>query len=156
MTWCRYESPTLFYHYSPEIQTTTKELRFGLLGHVPRWRCLSKCWCVGMAGGDHLPMHPLSLVATCVAGWMNRHQQDLIEYLHEEVRILKAQLGKRPRFSDDQRQVFLRSDGDGFESLRSPQLHLSFNHRADVAPIIGLQRSRGSVCKGPKAVLLAR
>jgi len=30
-------------------------------------------------------MNPLSLVATGVAGWMNRHQQVVIEYLPEEV-----------------------------------------------------------------------
>jgi hypothetical protein len=35
---------------------------------------------------------------------MNRHQQVLIEYLQEEIRVLKEQLGKRPRFNDDQRR----------------------------------------------------
>ena len=43
-------------------------------------------------------MHALSLLVTCVAGWMNGHQQALIEYLQEEVRVLKAQVGKRPCF----------------------------------------------------------
>jgi len=49
-------------------------------------------------------MNPLSLLLICVAGWMNRHQQVIIEYLHEEIRVLKEQLGKRPRFNDDQRR----------------------------------------------------
>jgi hypothetical protein len=31
---------------------------------------------------------------TCVPGWLNAHQQALIEYLQEEVRVLKSQLGK--------------------------------------------------------------
>lgn len=35
---------------------------------------------------------------------MNRRQQALIEYLHEEVRVLQEQLGKRARFTDDQRR----------------------------------------------------
>jgi len=40
-----------------------------------------------------------------VAGWINRQQQDVIEYLQEEVRVLKELQGqKRLRFSDDQRK----------------------------------------------------
>jgi putative transposase len=35
---------------------------------------------------------------------MNRHQQVVIQYLQEEIRVLKEQLGKRPRFNDDQRR----------------------------------------------------
>src|SRR6266403_3946018 len=49
-------------------------------------------------------MNPLSLVLICLAGWMNRHQQVVIEYLQEEIRVLKEQLGKRPRFNDEQRR----------------------------------------------------
>ena len=53
-------------------------------------------------------MNPLSLMVTCVAGWMNRHQQVVIEYLQEEVRVLQEQLGRRPRFNDDQRRRLAR------------------------------------------------
>jgi putative transposase len=35
---------------------------------------------------------------------MNRNQQDVIEYLQEEIRVLKELLGKKPRFNDDQRR----------------------------------------------------
>jgi putative transposase len=35
---------------------------------------------------------------------MNRNQQDVIEYLQEEIRVLKELLGQKPRFSDDQRR----------------------------------------------------
>jgi len=49
-------------------------------------------------------MNPLCLLVTCVAGWMNHHQQVVIEYLQEETRVLREQLGKRPRFNDDQRR----------------------------------------------------
>jgi len=35
---------------------------------------------------------------------MNHRQQLVIEYLQEEIRVLQEQLGKRPRFNDDQRR----------------------------------------------------
>ena len=39
------------------------------------------------------------------AGWVSRHQQDVIDYIKEENRVLKEQLGgKRLRFTDDQRR----------------------------------------------------
>jgi hypothetical protein len=31
-----------------------------------------------------------------MAGWLNRNQQSVIEYLREEVKVLKEQLGKKP------------------------------------------------------------
>ena len=45
-------------------------------------------------------MNPLSFLLVCFAGWMNRRQQAVIEYLQEEVRVLQEQLGKRPRFTE--------------------------------------------------------
>ena len=40
-----------------------------------------------------------------LSGWMNRQQQQIIEYLKEENRSLREQLGgKRLRFTDDQRR----------------------------------------------------
>jgi len=39
-----------------------------------------------------------------IAGWVNPHQQAIIEYLHEENRILLEQFGGKPgRFTDAQR-----------------------------------------------------
>jgi predicted transcriptional regulator len=47
---------------------------------------------------------PRTLLVT-LAGWVNRHQQQIIEYLVEENRILKEQLkGRRVRLTDDQRR----------------------------------------------------
>jgi len=46
----------------------------------------------------------LQFFLICLAGWLNRNQQSVIEYLQEEVRVLKEQLGKKPRFNDDQRR----------------------------------------------------
>ena len=49
-------------------------------------------------------IHSLFLV-TCVAGWMNQHQHHVINYLIEENRVLREQIGnRRLRFSDDQRR----------------------------------------------------
>jgi putative transposase len=46
-----------------------------------------------------------TLMLVALAGWINRNQQDVIEYLQEEVRVLRELQGrKRLRFSDDQRR----------------------------------------------------
>jgi len=48
---------------------------------------------------------PFSFLVTCVAGWMNQHQHHVINYLIEENRVLREQIGnRRLRFSDDQRR----------------------------------------------------
>jgi transposase InsO family protein len=47
----------------------------------------------------------LQFLMLLFAGWVNRHQQDMIEYLQEENRALREQLGgKRLRFTDPQRR----------------------------------------------------
>jgi hypothetical protein len=49
-----------------------------------------------------LPLHFLMLI---FAGWVNRHQQNVIGYLQEENKALREQLGgKRLRFTDQQRR----------------------------------------------------
>ena len=48
---------------------------------------------------------PLYLLILAVAGWLNRHQQRILDYLREENRIFREQLGgRRPRLTDDQRR----------------------------------------------------
>jgi len=48
---------------------------------------------------------PVRLLLVTVAGWLNRHQQHVIEYVMEENRVLKAQMkGRRLRLTDDQRR----------------------------------------------------
>ena len=50
-------------------------------------------------------LDPLQFLIVAFAGWLNRHQQKVIEYLVEENRSLKEQLGgKRLRLTDDQRR----------------------------------------------------
>lgn len=52
-----------------------------------------------------LTFDPFRLLLICLAGWLNQQQQDAIDYLQEENRVLREQLsGKRLRFSDDQRR----------------------------------------------------
>ena len=54
-------------------------------------------------------MDPLRLILICLAGWMNREQQAVIEYLREEVRVLREHIDKkRIPFSDDQRRRLAR------------------------------------------------
>ena len=49
-------------------------------------------------------IQPFHLLVIALAGWLNRHQQEVIDYLIEEKRVLKAQLeGQRLRFTDEQR-----------------------------------------------------
>ena len=49
-------------------------------------------------------LYPLQVLLVTLAGWVNRHQQHVIEYLVEENRVLKGQLeGRRLRLTDDQR-----------------------------------------------------
>jgi hypothetical protein len=47
----------------------------------------------------------LQFLISILAGWVNRGQQDIIEYLQEENRVLREQLGaKRLLFTDVQRR----------------------------------------------------
>jgi putative transposase len=48
---------------------------------------------------------PLQVLLVTLAGWINRYQQHVIEYLMEENRVLKGQLtGRRLRLTDDERR----------------------------------------------------
>jgi transposase InsO family protein len=50
-------------------------------------------------------LDPFSFLVVSIAGWINQHQHHIIEYLVEENRFLRTQLGKRRmRFNDDQRR----------------------------------------------------
>jgi putative transposase len=49
-------------------------------------------------------LDPFRFLLACLAGWTNQQQQEIIEYLREENRVLKQQLGrKRLRLTDEQR-----------------------------------------------------
>ena len=47
---------------------------------------------------------PQIFLVSLLAGWLNQEQQKVLEYLQEENRVLKAQLGQQLRLSDEQRR----------------------------------------------------
>jgi hypothetical protein len=50
-------------------------------------------------------LDPFSFLVISLAGWINERQQQVIEYLVEENRVLREQIGShRMRFTDDQRR----------------------------------------------------
>lgn len=50
-------------------------------------------------------LDPFRFVLIALAGWMNHRQYQVIDYLREENRVLREQLGdRRLRFNDDQRR----------------------------------------------------
>jgi putative transposase len=50
-------------------------------------------------------LDPFQFVVITIAEWMNQHQQQVVEYLLEENRVLREQIGsRRMRFNDDQRR----------------------------------------------------
>ena len=52
-----------------------------------------------------LALDPFRLLLISLAGWLNQQQQEAIDYLQEENRVLREQLGgKRLRFNDAQRR----------------------------------------------------
>jgi len=53
----------------------------------------------------HARFGPFSFLVVSLGGWMNQHQQHVIEYLMEENRVFREQFGnRRMRFSDEQRR----------------------------------------------------
>jgi len=54
--------------------------------------------------GVVMKTQPMGMLLMMLAGWLNRHQQDVIEYLEEENKILREKLGtKRILLNDNQR-----------------------------------------------------
>src|SRR5260370_24233153 len=58
-----------------------------------------------IVSGVRFSFDPFSFVVLAIAGWMSRHQQEVIAYLVEENRVLREQMGnRRLKFNDDQRR----------------------------------------------------
>jgi len=54
--------------------------------------------------GTICPVNAVKFILVCLAGWMQREQQAVIDYLQEEVRVLKEAFGeKKLRLNDAQR-----------------------------------------------------
>jgi transposase InsO family protein len=94
---------------------------------------------------------PFRFVAAAIAGWANQRQQDAIEYLREENRVLREQsAGKRIRYTDDQRRRLAeKAKGLGRRALEEiatlvrPETFLAW-HRNLIA-----QKYDGSQRRGP-------
>ena len=65
-------------------------------------------WPEGVIFSSMMTYH-VQFLLLVVAGWVNRQQQDVIDYLQEENRVLRAGLrGKRLKLSDDDRRRLRR------------------------------------------------
>ncbi len=133
--------------YGPEIQIA------GIQAGFPR--------SLGFATMEAMPrvINPFQFVLIAVAGWMNQRQQQAIDYLREENRVLREQLGERRlRFSDDQRRrLAAKAQGLGRKLLAeivtvvTPETLLAWHRKlglicdgkAWVMDHIGLLRSSG-------------
>src|ERR1700745_1456760 len=94
---------------------------------------------------------PFGFLAAVLAGWMSQRQQDALEYLRGENRVLREQLGnRRIRFTDAQRvRLAERAKGIGRKALReiatlvTPETLLAW-HRKLIA-----RKYDGSSRRGP-------
>ena len=81
--------------------------------------------------------HPLRFLLVALAGWIHQQQRDVIDYLREENRVLREQLGsRRLRFTDDQRvrlaakaKTLSRQALREFGSLVTPDTLLAWHQR---------------------------
>src|SRR3954449_8837667 len=68
-------------------------------------------------------LDPFQFVLIAVAGWMNQRQLQMIEYLREENRVLREQLGERRlRVTEYQRRRFARVTELGRQVLAEGRL----------------------------------
>ena len=51
--------------------------------------------------------HPLQFVLVALAGWVNQQQRDVIDYLQEENRVLREQLGPDESYRDRRRASYV-------------------------------------------------
>ena len=93
---------------------------------------------------------PFRLLLIFIAGWLGQQQRDAIDYLREEKRVLREQLGgKRPRLNDDQRRrLAVKAKMLGSRLLRevativTPETLLAW-HRKLIAQKYDGSRNRG-------------
>jgi putative transposase len=65
----------------------------------------TKPWSSRAVGSPKISVAPLQFLLLVFAGWVNRRQLEIVEYLQEENRVLREQLGdRRLRFTDAQRR----------------------------------------------------
>src|SRR5256885_10272747 len=95
-------------------------------------------------------LDPFRFVLITVAGWMHQRQLQTIDYLREENRVLREQLGgRRVRFNDDQRRrLAARAKGlgrkvlDGVATMVTPDTLLAWHRRLIAQKYDGSARRR--------------
>jgi len=100
---------------------------------------------------DPAGVNHLQLFLICLAGWINRNQLNVIEDLQEEVQVLREQLGKKPRFNDDQRRrLATKAQRIGLQRLKeiaaivTPRTLLGWHQRLNASKYDGsAKRSPG-------------
>src|SRR6267378_8435682 len=77
-------------------------------------------------------LDPFRFLLIAVSGWMNQRQLQVIDYLREENRVLREQLGgRRVRLNDDQRRrLAVRAKALGRKILAEVATHC---HAGDLA-----------------------
>lgn len=67
-----------------------------------------------------MKMNILQFCLLFLAGRIEENQQLLIEYLQEEIKVLREQLGRKPRFTDRQRiRLAAKAKKASIDTLRS-------------------------------------
>ena len=103
-------------------------------------------------------LNPVRFIMIALSGWINQHQLLIIDYLREENRVLREQLGdRRPKFNDDQRRrLAAKAKGLGRKILAdvativTPETLLAW-HRKLIA-----QKYDGAGSRGPGRPRTAR
>ena len=96
-------------------------------------------------------LDPFRFVLIAVAGWMNQHQLKVIDYLREENRVLREQLGgRRLRLNDDQRRrLAAKAKGLGRKILAevativTPETLLAWHRKRASSAILASAAPRG-------------
>jgi len=98
---------------------------------------------------------PWQFIMTALAGWMNRQQQDVIEFLRTENQVLREALGHKPKLNDAQRRRLAaaaiklgRNLLAQFGTLFSPDTLLGWHRKLIAAKYNGAGK-RGK--RGPEA-----
>jgi putative transposase len=95
-------------------------------------------------------LDPIQFVMIALAGWMNQRQLQTLEYLREENRVLREQLGeRRVRFNDDQRRrLAAKAKGLGrrrlaeVATLVTPETLLAWHRKLIAQKYDGSERRR--------------
>src|SRR5580692_8468860 len=98
-------------------------------------------------------LDPFRFLLIAVSGWMNQQQLQFIDYLREENRVLREQLGdRRLRFNDDQRRrLAARAKGLGRKllaeigTLVTPDTLLAWHRKLIAQKYDGHRRIQGAI-----------